>query len=119
MAIILATLLIVFGGIFLFSKKDNSSPTPTPNPTAYLYFWGDGCPHCTNVAKFLETWEGKDKIDLQKYEVWNNRDNAKLMAEKTKVCNLKQSEMGVPTLVTPDGKCLIGDQPIIDLFKSL
>ncbi|HTK03480.1 MAG TPA: hypothetical protein VL401_01800 [Alphaproteobacteria bacterium] len=112
------TVLLILGGIFFFSK---SSQTITYNmsPNTYLYFWGEGCPHCKNVAEFLATWDKKDKIKLEKLEVWYNANNAKIMQEKSKVCNLQQSEMGVPLMITPDGKCLIGDQPIINLFKSI
>lgn len=32
---------------------------------------------------------------------------------------LDSGQMAVPFLVTPEGKCLVGDTPIIELFKSL
>lgn len=112
------TLLILGGGAY-FATKDNSKPTSTPEPNTYEYFWGDGCPHCKIVAEFMDTWAGKDKIKINKLEVWNNTKNAALMTERAKACNIVRSEMGVPLLVTPDGKCLTGDQPIIELFKSL
>ena len=115
---VLITLLILGGGAFL-ATKDNSKPIPTLEPNTYEYFWGDGCPHCKIVAEFMETWSGKDKVKINKLEVWNNTKNAALMNERAKVCNIARSEMGVPLLVTPEGKCLTGDQPIIDLFKSL
>lgn len=114
----IVTLLILGGGAFLITK-DNNKPLPTPEPNTYQYFWGNGCPHCEVVAKFMETWEGKEKIKINKLEVWNNQGNARIMAESAKVCNIKQSELAVPFMVTPDNKCLMGDTPIIDLFKSL
>lgn len=115
---IVITLLILIGGVFLITKQD-SKPIPTPEPNTYEYFWGDGCPHCKKVADFMETWSGKDKIKIKKLEVWNNTSNASLMAERAKVCNIARAEMGVPLMITPDGKCLAGDQPIIEHFKSL
>lgn len=114
------TLVLVVGGVFWFSKSSEVSTNSSPIPSdTYLYFWGEGCPHCKNVAEFLDSWDKKDKIKLDKREVWYDRNNAKLMQERSKVCNLKTSEMGVPLMITPDGKCLIGDVPIIDLFKSI
>lgn len=115
----LITLAVIVSGVFLFSRPQNATPSPAPDTNAYLYFWGDGCPHCKVVDDFLETWEGKDKINLQKFEVWYNKGNAALMAEKAKACDIQLSDMGVPFMVTPDGKCLSGDTPIIDFFKSL
>lgn len=115
---IIVIVLLLGGGAFLVTKQD-SKLTPTPEPNTYEYFWGDGCPHCKIVADFMETWSGKDKIKIKKLEVWNNTKNAALMNERAKVCNIKRTEMGVPFMITPDGTCLAGDQPIIAHFKSL
>lgn len=115
---ILVTILILGSGAFLISKN-SSQAIPTPEPNTYEYFWGDGCPHCVIVANFFDTWEGKDKINIKKFEVWNNKRNANIMAERAKTCGVPLAQMGVPLLVAPDGKCYTGDQPIIDLYKSL
>lgn len=112
--LIVATILIMFGGAYIFSK-----PVEIPTLSGYEYYWGDGCPHCKIVDEFTSAWSGKDKINVKKLEVWNNAKNAELMAERAKNCNIVRSEMGVPLLVTPEGKCLIGDQPIIEHYKSL
>ena len=44
-------------------------------------FWGDGCPHCADLFEFLET--AKDEygkyFNLYKFEVWYNKENAKLL----------------------------------------
>lgn len=115
---IIATVFLLGGGAYL-ATKGNSKPIPTPEPNTYQYFWGNGCPHCENVAKFEETWSGKDKIKITKLEVWNNAANARVMAERAKVCGIKQSELAVPLMITPENKCLMGDTPIIDQLKSL
>lgn len=112
--LIAVTILALFGGAYLFSR-----PTETAPISGYEYFWGDGCPHCKIVADFMETWSGKDKINIKKLEVWNNTKNAAQMNERAKVCNIPRTGMGVPFMVTSDGKCLMGDQPIIEHFKSL
>ncbi|HJX45609.1 MAG TPA: hypothetical protein VJ399_00360 [Patescibacteria group bacterium] len=115
------SLVIIVGGIFLFTKKQNTSSvsTPPPLPASYEYFWGDGCPHCVNVEEFLTTWEGKDKVSIDKKEIWKNAANAKLLKERGAYCKINQSNLGVPLLFTPDGKCITGDAAIIDFFKSL
>ncbi len=112
--LIVATILIMFGGAYIFSK-----PVEIPELSGYEYYWGDGCPHCKIVDEFTQNWTGKDKINIKKLEVWKNTKNAELMAERAKNCNIVRTEMGVPLLVTPEGKCLIGDQPIIEHYKSL
>lgn len=117
---IIVTILILLGGSY-FLSKNSSSPQQTslPLPTSVEYFWGDGCPHCANVAKFFETWDGKDKIAIDKKEVWSNKENQTLMLARAKSCGIKPSDLGVPFLYTPDGKCISGDALIIEYFKSL
>lgn len=90
----------------------------TINQSDLVFFWGQGCPHCTNVDKFLEENKGLgEKIKLKKIEVFNDVSGQKLFLEKVKECGL--STAGVPVLYK-DGKCTQGDQPIInELKKSL
>lgn len=106
--------VIVIGGAFLLSRS--SSPTL---PSSYEYFWGDGCPHCAVVEEFLSGWDKKDKVSLDKKEVWKNPANARLLAQRASSCKIPRSELGVPLLVTPEGKCIGGDTPIIDFLKNL
>ena len=115
--IILVTVLVVGGGVFFFSR-DSGSPKVSPL-SGYEYFWGNGCPHCENVEKFFESWEGKNKVQIEKREVWYSPGNAKAMAARAESCNIPKSELAVPFLVTPDAKCILGDEPIIQHFKEL
>jgi len=116
--VITLAIAIIVGGVFLFSKNSSQDSGFQP-PDSYEYYWGDGCPHCTNVQAFFDTWDKKDQIDILKLEVWSNPANARLMRERAKNCEINPSGMGVPFLVTPEGKCLTGDESIIDHFKSL
>ncbi|OGM09758.1 hypothetical protein A2W13_01070 [Candidatus Woesebacteria bacterium RBG_16_36_11] len=116
----LITIVVIVGGVLLFSKNNSpSNSTPPPLPTSYEYFWGEGCPHCVNVEEFIKTWEGRDKVSIDKKEVFNNSANNKLFKQRGAYCNIKQNNMGVPLLFTPEGKCISGDVAIIDFFKSL
>jgi glutaredoxin len=116
----LITLLIIVGGIFMFSKKSSSEESaPPPSPTGYELFGGQGCPHCSNVEEFLSTWENKDKIEIEKKDVYNNPPHAQLMRQRASSCGLPFNQIGVPFLFTPEGECIIGDTPIINFFKSL
>lgn len=112
-ATILLTLLIAVGAVLAFSKG------ATPLPASYEYYWGEGCPHCTVVEEFMESWGKAGQIGLIKKEVWKSTKNANLMARRASSCGIPKEESGVPMLVTPDGKCITGDQPIIDFLSNL
>ena len=114
------TLLIIVGGVFLFSQGGSAPPSePLPSPTSYEYYWGDGCPHCKNVQDFFDGWENYDKANIVKYEVWYNKANQKRMQQRADTCKINLQDMGVPLLVTPTGECIGGDTPIVDHFKGL
>ena len=67
------------------------------NDTITLYlFHGDGCPHCEEEMKFLDSIDGEyDNFKIVKYEVWYNDDNSELL--KKVQGNLDISSKGVPT----------------------
>lgn len=62
-------------------------------------FWGDGCPHCEELAKYLYKLNkvyGKS-YNLYTLEVWHNNKNNNLMNQFASTKNEKVS--GVPYLV--------------------
>ena len=81
-----------------------------------VLFWGEGCPHCVNVEKFLsENKSLEEKLKLKKIEVFRDKKGQKVFLEKVKECNL--SSAGVPVFYK-DGKCSQGDTPIIEELKK-
>lgn len=85
-----------------------------------VYFYGETCPHCANVEKFFEENRIEEKIQFEKKEVYNDKGNANLLIlVARRKCNFKENEIGVPLLWDgKNGKCVVGDQPIIDYFKE-
>lgn len=107
--------LVVVGVLILFFK-----PTTYSLPPNLTYYWGNGCPHCKIVADFLSTWDKKDKVIIEKKEIWGDSANAKELEARYTFCKITSpSEMGVPLLFTPDGKCFSGDINIINYFKDI
>lgn len=53
------------------------------NKVNIYFFWGDGCPHCEEGFKFLDSISDEygKYFKLNKFEVWKNEDNAKLMEQ--------------------------------------
>jgi hypothetical protein len=113
--VVVVTVVIVIGGIKLLSRSE----TPLSPPVSYELYVGKGCPHCELVEDFLATWEGKDKVKIDQKEVWYNKENASILQRRAKACGISPSGMGVPFMVTPEGKCIDGDEPIISYFKGL
>lgn len=46
---------------------------------ALLEFYGESCPHCINMKPLVEKMEKALKVKVEKYEVWNDEENAKKM----------------------------------------
>lgn len=42
-----------------------------------LEFYGEGCPHCTTMKPLVERLEKELGIEVGKFEVWDNKENAK------------------------------------------
>lgn len=64
------------------TKKEDKKETITCfNEINIHLFWGDGCPHCEAAIEFFKSIEKEygDCFKLSKHEVWNNKDNRKLM----------------------------------------
>jgi glutaredoxin len=118
--LIVAGLLIIAGiVVFAFFGRKNNNPGggSTESLDGIILFYGQGCPHCANVDKYIAENNVKDKVTFAELEVFSNRDNAKLLEEKAVVCGLATDSIGVPFLW--DGsKCKVGDQDIINFFKE-
>jgi glutaredoxin-related protein len=122
--VIILTVLIIIGGVVLTTARNSGEPAPLNktalnNPTNYEYFWSETCPHCAKVNDFMESWDGKDKISLTKYEINESVENQNYFLQRGEFCDIPRNQMGVPLLVTPDGQCLPGDEPIIEYLDSL
>lgn len=90
--------------------------------TSYLYYYGQGCPHCANIDKYMKGVDGYNRINIEKKEVYFNQDNAKSMSQDAESLGIKQEELGVPFLIVDnDGEksYLIWDGPIIDHFTPI
>ena len=100
---LLVSLLFLFVLFPLSVKADNKV-------TLHL-FYGETCPHCREEEEFLDKYlKDKKDVDLQMYEVWNNKDNQELLIKVQDT--LDNHESGVPYLV-------IGDRVIIGYMAGV
>lgn len=61
------------------------------------FFWGEGCPHCSDEKPFLEELDQKygDDLEVKMFETWNDRENRNLFQEVAQAYGIRAS--GVPT----------------------
>jgi len=104
-----------FAGIFP-GLSINLGKTVVPDGT--VLFYGDGCPHCKNVDDFISENNIKDKVKFSSLEVWNNKDNQAILAQDIKKCEMNADEVGIPFLFDGVDKCYMGDEDVINYFKT-
>lgn len=73
------------------------------------YYYGNGCHFCEQVKPIIETLEEKykDKISVDHYEIFENKDNYALFRSKMHLYGFSDEDMGTPTIIVGD-KVLIG-----------
>jgi len=115
---IVGIVLVVLAGLFLFSGSEPQETSDLPLPETHEYYWSTTCPHCAVVNEFMEGWEHTGEFALEKYET-ANPSNASRLQTRALSCDIPPTQIGVPLMYTPEGKCIVGDQPIIDYLNFL
>ena len=96
-------LIVIFSLFILF----NASPVFSQEQAVLYFFYGDGCPNCAKEEVFLEKIQAKyPQIKIESYEVFGNKDNAKLLSELFEICN-ESGQIRVPAAFIGD-KFVIG-----------
>lgn len=115
---------LVFGGAYFWntqnpgdSQKQGGETTAVEADSDVTYYYGEECPHCKDVAAFLEENKIAEKVSFEKKEVWHNRSNATEMDEKAGICGLEKKSVGVPFLFA-EGKCYVGTPEVEGYFKA-
>ncbi len=92
----------------------------TPITSDILLFYGQECPHCKEVEKFIEENQLTSKLKFDQLEVFHNQENGKILSEIAKKCQIEnEDEVGVPFLYdSRENRCYIGTPEIEDFFKE-
>ncbi len=109
-------LSVAIGGLIWWGVAEEGMKE-TLDQTVTTYFYGEECPHCQDVRKFLDENGIEAKFSFVKREVWHDNGNASLMREAASICALKPNEIAVP-FVFSEGKCLVGTPKVIEFFKQ-
>lgn len=117
-------LIVVVIMIALFAYRQLSLPTSvvySDQEADLILFWGDGCPHCENVKKYIDQNDINSQVKIAQKEVYYNKQNQQQLTDIAKKCPEIDSSagIGVPFAFSPsESKCLYGDTPIIDWLKN-
>jgi len=110
-------IFVVCGLVWLAGQNEDVDMESTKklNEEGITLFYGDGCPHCEDVERFNEENDIKNKVIFEELEVWKDKENAKLMNDAAKICELNLEKIGVPFLFA-DGKCYVGSPEVQNFF---
>lgn len=67
--------------------------------TMITYYYWETCPYCQQLNKYLTEVDWYNKLNIDKREVWNNKENALKMTEDLKRLGLENAKTWVPFLV--------------------
>jgi glutaredoxin len=119
--ILAAAIIIAAGGLafLIFRNKNENTQPVNVDRTGIILFYGDGCPHCVNVEKFIKDNNVEEKVSFQRLEVFSNKNNAALLQEFAAGCKILAENIGVPFLWDgANSTCIGGDADIISFFNS-
>jgi len=115
-ALIFSIVVLLLNDQIQASKNGVENP-PDGTEGQIILFYGQGCPACAQVEKYIKENQIESKISLIQKEVYYNKNNAKELRTKAKICGLGTQSVPIPFLW--DGsKCLTGVQPIIDFLGT-
>lgn len=112
--IVVVLVAVLAIGFFVFWHKE--APAANQNADIILYY-GNGCPHCAAVEKYISDNGITAKISFAQKEVYGNTSNRNELVKKAEGCGLDTSKIGIP-LLWDKGKCYVGDEDIINYFKT-
>jgi len=75
------------------------------------YFYGEGCPHCSNVEPILGSIEDSYPVRVHRYEVYGDGDNLQLFNDVSDSYGIPLVDRGVPTVFVGD-RYFVGDVPL-------
>ena len=85
-------LFLMLWGFTLFSQECSGK-------VSLILFWGKGCPHCEKEKIFLNALQAKYSfLEVKEYEVWENKENQKLLEEISAKLNIKSTSLPITVI---------------------
>jgi cytochrome c biogenesis protein CcdA/glutaredoxin len=99
--------ILIFTLLFNFPSLLKGEEIEKSKSVFLYFFWGNGCPHCSQAKPFLEELKKKyPPLEIKSYEVWYSKENADLFNKLSKAYNSQIK--GVPTFFIGDFPPIIG-----------
>jgi len=125
-AIAFMMLLLAFGLSSIIDRNIELSSSATSNRSfasngkrvEVYYFYGEGCPHCSRVEPFVAQVEREYAIQFHRFEIYNNRENLKLLDDYFHKYHVPLEEQGIPAIFTLDSY-IVGDVDILNRFVEV
>ncbi|MBD3303784.1 hypothetical protein GF343_01440 [Candidatus Woesearchaeota archaeon] len=101
--------LLVLCSLLLISCTAQQPPQIEEQEVVIYEFYGKGCPHCTNLNKWIEEIKPKyPQLEVVQHEVYRNSTNRKLFQKMAKAYGKKAG--GVPSIFIGE-KNIVGFSP--------
>lgn len=113
--IVLILSYIVIGSSTKKQQEKNNSLLPAKNEIVFYY--GNTCPHCAEVERWMRENKVEEKLKIIKKEVYQNQANAQELDYVAQNCGLNPQMIGVPFLYA-DGKCYIGTDQVEKVIED-
>ena len=118
MAIIFVVIAVIVAGLWFWASSEQEKNAPQTAVTSdIIFFYGQECPHCKDVEKFLADNDVASKVKFDSLEVWHNTANSNLLLQKAEECGISKDKAGVPFLYAK-GKCYVGTPDVENFFKQ-
>ena len=105
---------IMFGGMFFLLQS--SRPT-LPSPDKIILYFGNTCPHCKDLEKYILDNKIKEKVSFEEKEVYENKTNSTELTMVATSCNIPNDQIFVPFMYA-NGKCLVGGDEITKFLND-
>lgn len=109
--------LLLIVALFLLNRVPNKAIDFNPDDFI-LIFTSPTCPHCQAVKEFVSTNSLESKLPIKFLDLTQNQSYSNLLSQKASICQIDQKSIGIPFYFY-GGKCLMGDQPIIDVLSQM
>jgi len=120
---ILTKIIIIVGIVGLFYMMTKPPKINNSANADIIFYYGQECPHCHVVLKYISDNKIDQKIKINSLEVYHNDVNKNELSNLTRICpEIKDNTgaIGVPVaFFVKENKCLVGDTPIIEKLKDL